>query len=211
VHPASPIYAEGFHGSPVRDRAAAGRVPPTLPPTLPDTELPGASDWPLDALSGLVAEAVAGEAAVAQHRSSHGGLGDIDEQPSPFAVPHARGMALRRNSVQGGYSPQLMMSPPPVSRGGLNLQANWPGFGPMMAPPEDSSVFSGGSFPGQAHIPGAGHNPDVAGGFNAGSDMPADRYLPPGPQSGPGHIPIGIRPSIQAQSAMLRELYPRGP
>jgi len=106
-----------------------------------------------------------------------------------------------------------MMSPPQGGNG-LNLGANWPAFG-------HSGLFS---------PPSAGHAGGFAGpsGFSAGLDMgggmgsaglgvggvPAEageRYSSPGPKNGPGHIPIGIRPSIQAQSAMLRELYPHGP
>lgn len=91
----------------------------------------------------------------------------------------------------------MMSSPPNNGNGGLNLQANWPAFGRSMSGPE--SEYSGIFSP-----------PD--GGLVGGFDMEGgERYSSPGPKNGPGHIPIGIRPSIQAQSAMLRELYPHGP
>lgn len=110
-----------------------------------------------------------------------------------------------------------MMSPPQLGNGGLNLQANWPAFGRSLSGP--SSEYSGGMGIGIFSPPTGG----LVGGFDMGGGMGMDvrsmgskeeageRYSSPGPKNGPGHIPIGIRPSIQAQSAMLRELYPHGP
>mmetsp|Transcript_2788 Transcript_2788/g.6628 ORF Transcript_2788/g.6628 Transcript_2788/m.6628 type:complete len:794 (+) Transcript_2788:140-2521(+) len=110
-------------------------------------------------------------------------------EESPFASP-ARGIAVRRssrayrrdshkglgdpNSVfrspAPGWGGRMLASPPPISRGGLNVQANWEPLGL---------------------------------GVDQGLDRGSRRS-----GSGPGHVPIGINPSIQAQSAMLREMYP---
>lgn len=135
-------------------------------------------------------------------------LHDIHSQHSPFVPPNARGMSVRRHSNIAVHGAHPVMSPPQGGMGGLNLHANWPAFGNSMsiASQEYSGVFG---------PPSAG----LAGGFDMGIDErgiggggPAadERYLSPGPKGGLGHIPIGIRPSIQAQSAMLRELYPNG-
>eukprot|EP00913_Durusdinium_trenchii_P001452 g1345.t1 len=68
----------------------------------------------------------------------------------------------------------MLASPPLISRGGLNVQANW----------EPLGLGEGGG----------GHP------FHKGSRRSSSK--------GPGQVPIGINPSIQAQSAMLREMYP---
>jgi len=195
-----------------------------------------ANDWPPDALAGFMAEAVghlaSNEVAVPRPRPRR--LGDIDESPSPFAVPNARGMAVPRHSQGQGYGARLVMSPPPpVSRGGLNLQAHWPAFGRSSIGPEDAVVSAAAVVNAKEAARGPGREAERQRGMyddvafeNAdfGSPAPggvsngearmdvADWYQSPGPKHvGPGHIPIEIRPSIQAQSAMLRELYPRGP
>lgn len=105
---------------------------------------------------------------------------------SPFTSP-ARGVALRRssrrdsraglgdpNSVFRSWGGRNLASPPPISRGGLNVQASWEPLG-----------YDQG---GRPHP------------FHKGSRHSGHR--------GPGQVPIGINPSIQAQSAMLREMYP---
>jgi len=117
-------------------------------------------------------------------------------------------MSVRRHSNVGNGAP--MMSPPQVGNGGLNLQANWPAFGRSLSGP--SSEYSGIFSPPSGGLVGGF---DMGGGMGMGMGGVAaeagERYSSPGPKNGPGHIPIGIRPSIQAQSAMLRELYPHGP
>jgi len=194
----SPGYANraaSGHASPSPAPRNTGRA---VPSALPSVGLSG-DEGPLDSLASLVAQSaiMPAAAAAAASRAPRGAyrLNDIEEQPDPFAAPkagQARGMSVRRPSGNVGYGSHLMMSPPPVGCG-LNLQANWPAFGRSGLTDDDSGVFS---------PPSAG----LAGGF------PGERYSsPPGQSSGPGHIPIGIRPSIQAQSAMLRELYPHGP
>ena len=98
-------------------------------------------------------------------------------EESPFASP-ARGIAVRRSSRSyrrdsyGGWGGRMLASPPLISRGGLNVQANWEPLG----------------------VEGGGHPFP----FHKGSRR----------SRGPGQVPIGINPSIQAQSAMLREMYP---
>lgn len=113
---------------------------------------------------------------------------------SAFASPVARGLALRRGSNAGlalgpaalatpsGMWPgRIISSPTPMSRGGLNLQAHWPGLcGPASPTAPDK---------GRAANHPSGHKE---------------------PSSETKHGPIGIRPLIQAQSAMLREMYPHG-
>lgn len=162
----------------------------------------GPEEWgPGDALAELLASSelempeddLPIPLAEAQHRHGRPApLGEFD--PSPFALPGARGMALRRSpppqspwSQQYGPAMGSVWSPSPVpmSRGGLNLQANWPGF------------------PGPGPAGPAGRSYDLQNGN--------DSLVPPLQPNrlGPGQVPIGIKPSIQAQSAMLRELYPR--
>lgn len=212
---------------PSADRSPAplpgGRAPPAMPaavPVLGGGEV-GCDGWPPDALAGLVAEAVGGHGhagnAAAIQRARPYRLTDIEEQPSPFAAPNARGLAMQRRHSQMGSGPRLFgpSSPPPVSRGGLNLQANWPAFGRSLeGGPSDeySGVFGG---PLAYGAPQYTPNAAALGGLNGrgmgGSMADDDRYSPLVPKNGPGHIAIGIRPSIQAQSAMLRELYPHGP
>eukprot|EP00929_Paragymnodinium_shiwhaense_P079735 TRINITY_DN41563_c0_g1_i1.p1 TRINITY_DN41563_c0_g1~~TRINITY_DN41563_c0_g1_i1.p1 ORF type:complete len:964 (+),score=192.40 TRINITY_DN41563_c0_g1_i1:146-3037(+) len=104
--------------------------------------------------------------------------------PSPFSTANVRGMAVRRVPA----TQQLMASPPPMSRGGLNLaQGHWPAFG------------RGPS------------NPSLEALQRPASIESVEDPTTPLNRGGPGQVPIGIRPSIQAQSAMLRELYPNGP
>jgi hypothetical protein len=120
-------------------------------------------------------------------------------------------MSVRRPSGNAGYG-SLMMSPPPVGNG-LNLQPNWPAFGRSGPQDDYSGVFS---------PPSSGLNGNFVGtpGFSAGglgSGMGSaglavgGAYASPAPKNGPGHIPIAIPPSMQAKSAMFRELYPHGP
>lgn len=111
-----------------------------------------------------------------------------------FASPVARGLALRRVSGAGlalgpaalatpsGLWPgRIVSSPTPMSRGGLNVQAHWPGLcGPNSPVAPDK---------GCVVLHPSGHKE---------------------PSSETRHGPIGIRPLIQAQSAMLREMYPHG-
>jgi hypothetical protein len=152
--------------------------------------------WPPDALSSLVAQSASnhvGGAVVAQSPPPRPyRLHDIAEQPDPFAAPHARGMAVRRQSNLG-YGPHVPYSPPAAQvGGGINLQANWPAWGRSTSNEDEDWYLSGIGLAGERY-----------------SNSPP--YDSPEPKNGPGHIPIGIRPSIQAQSAMLRELYPHGP
>lgn len=197
----APGYANRGHASPAA-RGTGRALPPPMPTAANGGgEIMPSNDWPPDALSSLLAQANVQpsgpiDASTAPRLPPYG-LRDIEEQPDPFAAP-GRGMSVRRVSNGNvGYGAHLLMSPPPVGNG-LNLQANWPAFGRSGPTDEYSGVFApssaglGGGFPGPS-------------GFSAGLGM--------GPElkTGPGHIPIGIRPSIQAQSAMLRELYPHGP
>jgi len=133
--------------------------------------------------------------------------------PSLFASPCARGLALRRGSGGAGgglgfrspggdvfgsgmgaghWGGQMVASPPPpMSRGGLNVQANW--FGPGLGPTSPS---------------GGQHQGGLEGFFPPSSQ----EHGPAGASEArrPGQFPTGIKPSIQAQSAMLREMYPNG-
>lgn len=116
--------------------------------------------------------------------------------PSPFTA-NVWGMPRLQRGSMGRNS--LLASPPPLSRGGLNVQAHWPAFGgrasPMLMPTEAPGGGGGG--------PGGPGGPGGLGGLGGAEiDVPA--------KSGAGQIPIGIRLSIQAQSAMLRQLYPHG-
>lgn len=125
-------------------------------------------------------------------------VNEFDPPSSPFALQGGRGLALRRVSQShwtghGNYGPPVgsvwsgahAASPLPMSRGGLNLQTNWPG----VAPGRGYDVPAVGGDPGSFYAP----QPQRTSGLGA------------------GQVPIGIKPSIQAQSAMLRELYPHGP
>jgi hypothetical protein len=167
------------HVSPVRVNM---RHPP--PMTIDEMSALEVGAWPPDALASLVAD---------DGRQPVQGFHDI----SPFAAPNGRGMSVRRHSQMAGYSP--LMSPPPMSRGGLNLQANFPGFGRSLMAQEDSVAFNNLGSPPDSRLAQNGN-------FGVGQAAPGRLPVP-----GPGHIPIGVRPSIQAQSAMLRELYPHGP
>eukprot|EP00931_Biecheleriopsis_adriatica_P075134 TRINITY_DN49069_c0_g1_i1.p1 TRINITY_DN49069_c0_g1~~TRINITY_DN49069_c0_g1_i1.p1 ORF type:complete len:963 (-),score=170.03 TRINITY_DN49069_c0_g1_i1:9-2762(-) len=157
------------------------------------------------ALAAGNAPAAAFDRGVAGHPSVPGQAAD-----SPFSPPGVRGLALRRSSADGrqhaapgglrsppapggpggvfssrmaspGWGGRLLAGPAPVSRGGLNVQANWEplGMGPV------------------APLPG-----------NQGGPVGVQQWREAPEKPGPGHVPIGIKPSIQAQSAMLREMYP---
>lgn len=163
----------------------------------------GSNVWPADSLSELLqgqsrmiaaseipeAHAVsynpssvsAAPAAVHPSRVARPPMAALVEE-SPFASP-ARGIAVRRSSRSyrrdsygggAGWDGRMLASPPLISRGGLNVQANW----------EPLGLGEGGG----------GHP------FHKGSRRSSSK--------GPGQVPIGINPSIQAQSAMLREMYP---
>lgn len=128
--------------------------------------------------SGMPQATPAAVAPVGHHgRVGRPAMGALVEE-SPFASP-ARGIAVRRSSRSYrrdsgggvGWGGRMLASPPLISRGGLNVQANW----------EPLGLAEGGGHP-----------------FHKGSRR----------SRGPGQVPIGINPSIQAQSAMLREMYP---
>jgi len=212
----SPGYANrgaaSGHASPVQRGSRA--LPPAIPPGPVSSQ--EVDNWPPDALAGLVAEAGSQKSSSPSKRPRPQSLMEPNPfgspgEPSPFAAPSARGMSVRRHSNLNSYGAanqagHPMMSPPglPMGNGGLNLQPNWPAFGRSLSGPssEYSGMFSPpsgglGVFEMGAGVALGGGPPDVA-----------ERYSP---KNGPGHIPIGIRPSIQAQSAMLRELYPNGP
>jgi len=72
-----------------------------------------------------------------------------------------------------------------MSRGGLNVQANWVPLG--LGSPQ-------GNVRNQEGLEGT--YPSLLQEQKAGE------------KQGPGQVPIGINPSIQAQSAILREMYP---
>lgn len=176
--------------------------------------------WPPDSLTGLVAKAEAqhkgayADVPCALAPTGHVGLplmmqmGGMDNPISPFVVPGSRGMAMRRHSQQG-YRRGSLASPPPASRGGggLNVQANWPSLGrpfPMQGPEgvdvvgEPVAKYAGDAYGNKDYLLGDA------------SPM-GKQYLARSPEAGHGKIqPIGIRPSIQSQSAMLREMFPRG-
>eukprot|EP00930_Biecheleria_cincta_P055516 TRINITY_DN41835_c0_g1_i1.p1 TRINITY_DN41835_c0_g1~~TRINITY_DN41835_c0_g1_i1.p1 ORF type:complete len:887 (-),score=127.76 TRINITY_DN41835_c0_g1_i1:39-2699(-) len=171
-------------------------------------------DWPPDALVELLQEPLIAAGA----RDIPGPSDGLPVQPAaiaalpssspesvptgdyPFASPVARGLALRRSSQGGGvpglrspgevfgWGGRMLASPPagvPMSRGGLNVQASWMPVGLGPTSPQAPQWGQGG----------------LDGIFHSGRAPGAEK-------AGPGHSPIGINASIQAQSAMLREMYP---
>jgi len=204
---AEPALLEGGSSSPGKGASdmhswGGNHVVPE-PPTQVEGD-PG--EWSSDALVELMngysrmvgVDARPGEIPEATPPRASGGIGHVQgSRPpllaeSPFASP-ARGVALRRSSrresrgglgdpnsvfrsaVANGWGGRMLASPPPISRGGLNVQASW----------EPHGLDRGGR---PVHP------------FHKGSRHSGHR--------GPGQVPIGINPSIQAQSAMLREMYP---
>mmetsp|Transcript_35 Transcript_35/g.63 ORF Transcript_35/g.63 Transcript_35/m.63 type:complete len:910 (-) Transcript_35:37-2766(-) len=174
-------------------------------PLLGGKELPGLGLEGQSHLRGgaeKVAQATAAESSAARdHARPH--QVPINVAASPFSPPMIRGMAVRRNSggAQGGlqtpsgvfnsgmagpgWGGRMLASPPPMSRGGLNVQANWVPLG-LGSP--------GGNVRHQEGLEGI---------------YPSLLQEQKGPEKqGPGQVPIGINPSIQAQSAILREMYP---
>lgn len=172
--------------------------------------------WPPDALTGFVANSEARRdlppAAVVP--TGHMGIPlmmqmpGMDNPTSPFVIPGSRGMAVRRPSQGYRQGRGSLASPPPASRGGggLNVQANWPSLGrpfPFQGPESvGGAAYDVGKYVGDAY------GGDGYGNFGSEDAAVGKQYLARSPENGPGKIPIGIRPSIQAQSAMLREMFP---
>lgn len=153
--------------------------------------------WPPDALVELLQEPLMGAGA----RDLSGSLDGLPVQPAamaalpngspesvpgeyPFASPINRGLAVRRSSQGGGAPVQGLRSPGEVfGRGGR-----------MLASPPYAIPMSRGGLNVQASWMPLGLGPTSPPGMEE--------------KTGPGHSPIGINASIQAQSAMLREMYP---
>jgi len=169
-------------------------------------DIPGLGEG--QSLRGVAPQAsqatAAAESSAKRDRSRHL-QAPINNVASPFSPPMVRGMAVRRSSgsqAQGpglqtpsgvfgsgmagpGWGGRMIASPPPMSRGGLNVQANWVPLG--LGSPQ-------GNVRNQEGLEGI--YPSLLQEQKAGE------------KQGPGQVPIGINPSIQAQSAILREMYP---
>lgn len=205
----APMWGRSGHGAVAEAQDTAEDWPDTLAELLASSELDMPNGRESQDHLPMTSQSLLSPVAPRRRSGrSHPGplsLNEFDSQ-GPFALPGARGLALRRsaqspaNGAQGAgqpmygppmgsiWAPAHAGSPLPMSRGGLNLQANWPGVSPA---------------------PGRGYDGD-SGSFYDPQPQPHNH----GSRAsglGPGQVPIGIKPSIQAQSAMLRELYPHGP
>jgi len=152
--------------------------------------------WPPDALAGILSDA-AGQGngltpSLQPCRPAPAAL-DLGQAPNPFVASNARGMAVRWQGCGGRQ--RSLMSPSNAGLGGLNVQAHWPAV-------SRASPVADGLLGTRGNDDGLGCREPPHGARPSG---------PSGPRSGPGHVPTGIGPSIQAHSAMLRELYPHGP